>query len=52
MQTAAATFVWTALQDCDELLGDTALMHAKISCFAHRFLITIQIQMAIMKANK
>ncbi|PCG88590.1 Hypothetical protein PENO1_109330 [Penicillium occitanis (nom. inval.)] len=39
VQTAAATFAQTEFHDCDELLGDAVLMHAKIYCFAHRFLI-------------
>ena len=39
MQTAAAVFTETALHDSDELLGMTVLMHAKVYCFAHRFLI-------------
>uniref|UniRef100_A0A093XBI1 BTB domain-containing protein n=1 Tax=Talaromyces marneffei PM1 TaxID=1077442 RepID=A0A093XBI1_TALMA len=39
MQTAAATFAQTEFHDCDELLGDAVFMHAKIYCFAHRFLI-------------
>lgn len=40
METAAATFTETAFHDSDELLGIIALMHAKVYCFAHRFLIS------------
>ncbi|KXG45124.1 uncharacterized protein PGRI_096010 [Penicillium griseofulvum] len=39
MQTAAAAFMKVP-SACDEGLGDIALMHAKVYCFAHQFLFS------------
>ncbi|KAJ6111879.1 hypothetical protein N7523_007940 [Penicillium sp. IBT 18751x] len=39
MQTAPAAFT-NELHDCDERMGDMALIHAKVYCFAHLYLIS------------
>jgi NAD(P)-dependent dehydrogenase (short-subunit alcohol dehydrogenase family) len=39
IQTAAAVFMKEP-SACDEGLGDIALMHAKVYCFAHQFLFS------------
>ncbi|KAE8387265.1 hypothetical protein BDV23DRAFT_186525 [Aspergillus alliaceus] len=40
IQTAAGGLTQRTLQDCDNNLAEEILIHAKVYCFAHRFLIS------------
>lgn len=51
MQTAAAAFI-KELSACDEGLGDIALMHAKVYCFAHQFLFSRLEDLALQRLTQ
>ncbi|KAJ5335659.1 uncharacterized protein N7506_005595 [Penicillium brevicompactum] len=51
MQTAAAAFMKEP-SACDEGLGDIALMHAKVYCFAHQFLFSRLEDLALQRLTQ
>ncbi|KAJ5348625.1 uncharacterized protein N7506_001878 [Penicillium brevicompactum] len=51
IQTAAAAFMKEP-SACDEGLGDIALMHAKVYCFAHQFLFSRLENMALQRLTQ
>ncbi|KAJ5542051.1 hypothetical protein N7461_008054 [Penicillium sp. DV-2018c] len=50
-QIAAAAFMETP-SACDESLGDIALMHAKVYCFAHQFLFSRLEKLALQRLTQ
>lgn len=51
METAAAAFA-KEFHGCDERLGDMALMHAKVYCFAHQYLISKLENLALQRLTQ
>ncbi|KAJ5668206.1 uncharacterized protein N7477_006776 [Penicillium maclennaniae] len=51
MQTAPAAFA-NEFHSCDERLGDMALMHAKVYCFAHLYLISKLEDLALQRLTQ
>ncbi|KAF4767080.1 hypothetical protein HAV15_009106 [Penicillium sp. str.  len=51
MQTAAAAFMKVPIA-CDKGLGDIALMHAKVYCFAHQFLFSRLEDLALQRLTQ